>query len=400
MGLTVTVHRGPRDERPARGPVWSHQAKRTGTRILLACGAVLTLVFGTPLAAHADSPTPPTTSPAQKPIVTFGIQPSTAIAPDGRGYFSLGATPGGELSDHVAVTNYSTQPLTLTLHTTGAVNTPEGDFALLPPTTRSNFAGWLQLPTAQSTLVLAARTTIIIPFKLVVPNTATPGDHAGGILVTLASSVISPSGQRLKLLQSSGVRMFVRVSGALHPKLSVIGLKAKYQGTANPVGKGKVTLTYSVRNDGNVGLGGQQTVWVSGFFGSKTYSTKLPRVQLLLPGFSVQQRVVIPGVFPELIMTGHVKISPLVIPGSIQPPSGPFFGTVHFWAIPWVLLAIVVVVIAFIAYLLARRRLGHQRRPSSPEAPKGPTGPLRWEEQPVTAGDQGISETTTAEVSQ
>lgn len=338
-----------------------------GTTVAFGSLAEVPSASGSPSLARAGSTT-------TKPIVTFGIQPASSKGPDGRGYFDLGSTPGGQYTDRIAVTNYADQPITLTLHPTDAVNTPEGDFALLPPNASSvQFAPWIKIPSQNLTLNLGPRGTVVLPFQLQVPKSATPGDHVGGITATLQSFVISPSGQRVQLLQSVGTRIFVRVSGPLHPAFTIERLVARYKGTLNPVGSGRVTLTYIVHNTGNVALGGQQTVSVSGLFGSKNTAKKTPRIQLLLPGFSVGESVAFPGVFPEFVMTGHVSISPLVIPGSQQPPSGPYRGTVHFWAVPWILVLIVVIVLGLLSWLILRRR--RRRRPDPAGGEPGPGGP-------------------------
>lgn len=343
-------------------------ALRRAATVALVALLALSGTFGASDSASASSDlsasgsTTPTTAPNSKPIVTFGIQPATSRGPDGRGYFGFSSTPGGRYTDHIAVTDYAYQPISLTLHPTDAVNTPEGDFALLPPNSSSpHFAPWIKLPPQDITLNVPARGTVIVPFDLAVPQSATPGDHIGGIIATLQSYVTSPSGQRIQLLQSVGTRIFIRVSGPLRPGFTIDGLTARYRGTANPIGSGRVQLTYVVHNTGNVALGGQQTVWVSGLFGSKTYAKTLPRVQLLLPGFSVRERVAFSSVFPELLMTGHVSISPLIIPGSQQPPSGPYRSTVRFWAVPWLLVIIAAVIILGIAgWLVMRRRRRRQ----------------------------------------
>lgn len=362
----------------------------TRARRLVAAFIVgITVAFGSLAELPSASGSPSLTgagSTTTKPIVTFGIQPASSKGPDGRGYFDLGSTPGGQYTDRIAVTNYADQPITLTLHPTDAVNTPEGDFALLPPNAASvHFAPWIKIPAQNLTLNLPPRATVVLPFQLEVPKTATPGDHIGGITATLQSFVISPSGQRVQLLQSVGTRIFVRVSGPLHPAFTIERLTPHYKATLNPVGSGRVTLTYVVHNTGNVALGGQQTVSVSGLFGSKSTAKKVPRVQLLLPGFSVGETVAFPGVFPEFVMTGHVSISPLVIPGSQQPPSGPYRGTVHFWAVPWTLVLIVVVVLGLLAWLMLRRR--RRRRPGPATGEPGPGGPSLGQEKPATEVD-------------
>jgi len=306
------------------------------------------------------------------PVVTFGVEPASASKPDGRSYFDYNGTPGGQVADHVAVNNFSFQTITLTVHTSDAVNTADGGFALLPPTKKSTDIGtWFDIPTAGIDVVVPPRSFRVIPIEVKIPSSATPGDHIGGISVTLASTVVSPSGQRIKLLQSVGTRFFLRVSGALHPGLTIVGLKVRYKATLNPLGEGSAVVTFSVRNTGNVGIGGKQTVWISGLFGSKTFGRSLPQVPLLLPGYSVPEKVVFPKVFPELDMTAHVSISPLYIPGSVQPASGPYRADIGFWAIPWILLAaIAVVVLALVGWFVRRRRRRQRLRSMRVTPPK------------------------------
>jgi hypothetical protein len=362
---------------PGAGTLALRRALLSRGAALLASVAAVTasLAFGaTPASAR-----PPifleATASKQKAVVTFGIAPANAKGPDGRGYFSFGATPGARISDRLAVTNYSGQTLSLTLHASDAANTAEGDFALLPPNSPAPvFGDWVGLPAGRVNLTIGPRATIVVPFQISVPSSADPGDHIGGILATLTSAVIGNSGQRLKLLESVGTRIFVRVSGPLHPGLTVAGLRIRYRGALNPIGKGTVSLIYTVKNTGNVGLGGRQTVWVSGLFGSKTYAKSVPDVQLLLPGYSITRTVSLPRVFPELSMKAHVLISPLVIPGSILPPSGPYRQDLSFWAIPWILLAIVAGILAGLAALILRRRR-RRRNQNAALARPSPTSP-------------------------
>ncbi len=327
----------------------------------------------------AASATPPTTVAKAPPnVVTFGTQTASATQPDGRGYFDFGSGPGGQIADHVAVRNYSNQTITVTLKGTDAVNTPQGGLAALPVNETSKDVGtWIQLPATDLTLTIAPRHDVIVPFRVAIPKDALPGDHIGAITATLQSSVISSSGQRVKLLQTAGTRMFLRVSGPLHPSLSVEGIAVRYEGTWNPAGKGRAVISWSVRNTGNVGLGGHQTVYVSGLFGSRKSAVRVADVQLLLPGFSVKESVTVTGILPEVRDTAHVSLSPLYIPGSVQPASGPFKATVIFWALPWPGLVIVAILLLLLGALLYRRR--RRSRPGAgsdpPKRPGRSAGP-------------------------
>jgi len=344
--------------------------------------AVVATLLGGEVASAFGATSPTTTPQAGAKDVTFGIQPATGTKPDGRGYFDFGATPASQLVDHVAVQNFSYKPLTLAVSATDAANTAEGNFALKGQTAPSRDVGtWITIDPAQQTVTVPPRSYVIVPFLLKVPKGANPGDHAGGILATLESRVTSPSGQNLKLLQNVGTRVFVRVSGPLHPGFTVQNLQASYAGTANPAGKGTVTFTFVVHNTGNVALGGKQTIWVSGLF-SSTYVHALPQIQLLLPGSTIKEAVKIGGVFPQVRMTAHVSISPLVIPGSVEPPSGPYTGSVSFWAIPWTLFAIIAATIGgAVLWFLRRRRRNPPERPTGPDGDRPAAG---TEDEPAT----------------
>jgi hypothetical protein len=342
---------------------------------LLLLGLLLGLVAAStaPSSAFGQQSTTTTTAPSGKSgQVTFGIQPASNGKPDGRGFFLYGAGVGSHLTDYVAIIDYSYQPLKLTLESSDIVNTTQGNLALQGQLSPLRDLGkWIQIPSAYKTVEVPARGYVIVPFTLVVPAGATPGDHAGGILATLASSVTSPSGQRLKLLQNVGVRMFARVSGPLNPRLSITNLKADYQDNLNPIGDGSVTVTYVVSNTGNVALGGRQNVWVTGLFGTKSRAKSPPNIPLLIPGSSLKERVVVPGVFPAFLEHAHVSIYPLIIPGTTLPPTKSFSAQTSFFAIPWILVAIVAAfVLVVIGWIWRRRR--RRRRLESPSEPATP----------------------------
>jgi len=314
-------------------------------------------------------------APVDKNVVTFGTQTASATKPDGRGIYLFGATPGGRIEDHVAILNYSDQTATFLIRGTDAVNTPQGGFAALPIYERSHDLGaWIAVPRSDLSVTLRPRSDLIIPFLVEVPADATRGDHIGVITATLESSVISKSGQRLHLLQTVGTRIFLRVSGPLHPSLTITGLAVHDQGTLDPIGSGKAQVTYTVSNTGNVALGGLQTVYVSGLFGGRSTADPLPKIQLLLPGFSLKETAEVRGIFPEIQETAHVSVRPLYIEGSVAPPSGPFQASLSFLDIPWTLAAIIIVAIILLVLGWLRRRRRRRRRLAR-DATAGPQKP-------------------------
>jgi hypothetical protein len=332
---------------------------RRSTRLYLSIAAVVSCALALLLSlAPAYGQKAPS---ERRNVVTFGTQTASATKPDNRGIYLFGSTPGGRIEDHVAILNYSDQTATFLIRGTDGINTPQGGFAARPIDERSHDLGtWILLPKSDLQLTLRPRSVLIIPFLIEVPANATPGDHIGVITATLVSSVISKSGERVRLLQTVGTRIFLRVSGRLRPSLTITGLAVHYQGTLDPIGTGQARVTYTVSNTGNVALGGLQTVYVSGLFGSRSTATGVPRLQLLLPGYSVKEAVEVTGIFPEIRETAHVSIQPLYIAGSVASSSGPFQASRSFWAIPWTLIAIIVaaILIALGWFYRRRRRRG------------------------------------------
>ena len=304
---------------------------------------------------------------SKPPVVTFGVEPYSADPGVTRPYFDVNASPGAHIHDTAAVLNYSNQPLTLGVSAADAVNTSAGGFGLVPATTSNHgVASWIQISSRDSTVSVPPRKPgsggpgrVLVPLTVVVPASATPGEHVGGIVVTLQSSVKSDSGQLFHLNQRVGSRVFVKISGTLQPRLTVEGLAASYHSTASPIGKGSVTVTYRVVNTGNVALGGRQAVSVRGLLGRTVTARSVAQVPLLVPGGSAPFAVTIPGVYPQVVMHAEVSVTPMELPGDSQPASGPFTASTRFFAFPWLLLAVLVALLA-IGYLWRRRRM---RRP-------------------------------------
>src|SRR5262249_23454429 len=225
------------------------------------------------------------------------VQPAGPAKPDARPRFSYSVTPGATLVDHLAVRNYSPGPLRLQVYASDAFNTPDGGFDLLTAGKRSIGVGaWVVSDVAQ--VVVPGRGTTIVPFQLAVPANATPGDHVGGIVASLRTIRTAGNGKKVAIEDRVGARVYLRVAGQLHGALGVEGLRADYDGTVNPFGRGQVTVSYQIHNVGNLRLSGHQTVRVTGWFGQAALATGLPEVPELLPGGSMRVSVVVPKVFP------------------------------------------------------------------------------------------------------
>jgi hypothetical protein len=379
----------------------AHRTKASRNRVT--CMPVVTglLVLGvallSPISADATvspSPSPsvsssPKASTAPASEVTFGLKPASVKGIDTRPYFTYSGTPGGHIKDHVAVFNYSTKPLHLAFYATDATSTSTGEFTLLAAGQRPKDLGrWLNLG-GKTALSIPARTAkgpgeVIAPFSLTIPANASPGDHAAGLVVSLAGVAKDSNGDQVKLDQRVGARVYLRVSGPLNPSLSVQQLAPTYSPGPFGLGSGQVKVTYRVANTGNVILGAHDAITVKGRFGFGTKTVRLGDVPALLPGESVEVAGVVKGVFPQLSEKVTVTLTPIAPVGAADPTLHPFTATTSITAMPWlVLLILAIVLLLWVLRRWRRRRQGSPGtgpgRSTSPEesGPKSPSGAKR-----------------------
>jgi len=338
-----------------------HQHHLTHHRLRLVFSTALAIVFalgtGLPGASAVDKPKP---GPAAVARITFGAQPATKGAPDKRPNYRYAATPGGTLRDQVAVRNLSTSAVTLRVYATDAVNINNGGFGLLPRAQRPKDIGtWVTINgrAADGTVTVAARSVKILNLSMKVPAKAQPGDHTGGVIVAVTTLSKNKTGTaaNVELDQRVGVRLFVRVSGPLHPSLSVKPLDANYQNIPNPFGRGATNVTFRVTNTGNVNMGGRQSLSIKGLVGSAQVLA-IPDAEVLLPGGYVDVKTSLKQTWPLVHESATVTVKPLVLPGDLGAGKGTYSAVTSFWAVPWTLLALLVLIVAGLWYLRRARR--------------------------------------------
>lgn len=365
--------------------------RRRSTPLLLwvtMLAGVILCSFIPPVSAAPTSPSPTPSSaarPRSQKAATFGIGPADSKELDGRPFLTYLASPGARLTDHVALVNLATKKVTLNVYAVDAEIGTDGSFGYVAKAApRRDASTWITpiTPTHRPTITVAPRSTVILPIVIVIPANASPGDHAAGVITSLTSKVVTDQGERIDFEQRVALRAFVRVSGPLHPRLAIEHLRARYRGTANPIGGGTVTVSYTVHNTGNVRLGAQQQVMISGLFGTTRPAQALADVPLLLPDSAMNMSVTVRGVLAQVSMRARVVLAPLSVPGDVNPgvPTR-ITATSTFWAIPWALIALVAALLVCVLGLWAWRR--QRRRP--PAAP--PSG--RHREKPVTPDDGG-----------
>ncbi|MDG4764041.1 DUF916 domain-containing protein [Solwaraspora sp. WMMD406] len=308
---------------------------------LLFVGLLLAgVLFATaPAGAQPASPAP---VPSTGDGVTWSVQPSGPDGPTGRNYFVYDLAPGAQITDYVAISNLSDQPHTFSVYGTDGFLTEDGAFALRPASEPATDVGtWVRFD--QREYAVPAGERLDIPFTLTVPANATPGDHAGGVIGSIVQVRTDAAGQQITVDQRVAARIYLRVDGPVRPAITVESMSIEYDDPINPLGDGDATVTYQVRNTGNIRIGGTGAVLLDGPFGwnlARTAPIDLPE---LLPGsaFTVTERIT--GVPPALRLTGTVDLAPVTVDEALPPVTR----SASVWAPPWLLLAAIAVLVGW-----------------------------------------------------
>lgn len=277
---------------------------RTALRVLLVA-ALACLLTGSLLApARAADDDDGTVKPGQRKAATIGIRTASAKAGDDRGVFSYEVLPRGVVRDWVAVANFRQQPVTVQLYARDAGTAPGTPFAVQSAATKPNDLGaWIALE--KNRVTIPARREVIVPFQLGVPHNAVPGDHSAAIVVSLTTKEAAPKGGTVSVENRVGMRVHLRVPGDLKPALKVEELNVDWDGESDLMGRGDATITYLVRNTGNLRLNVSGSVELTRILGLPALAASAPAVEDLLPGGTTAVTQVVENVFG----TGPMKAS-------------------------------------------------------------------------------------------
>ncbi|MDH6551390.1 hypothetical protein M2164_005648 [Streptomyces sp. SAI-208] len=207
-----------------------------------------------------------------------------------RPYFYLSADPGQTIDDKVVVSNRTGEPLTFRLYAADAYNTArDGGFAVRTVAERQRGVGAWAKP-AKSRVTVPPHGRITVPFTLAVPEGAEPGDHAGA-LVALDERVDKGDGAvALGVQRAVAARIYLRVGGPTVPAIAVEDVRVSHHQPLVPgLGDSGATISYTLRNTGNVTLDPKVELRATGLFGRTLLSRELARIPAeLLPGQRVR----------------------------------------------------------------------------------------------------------------
>jgi hypothetical protein len=167
------------------------------------------------------------------------------------------------------------------------------------------------------------------------------------------------------------------VSGPLHPGLQIVNVNTSYHSKDATFGEGTMSVSYTVKNTGNVRLAASQSVAVSGIVGSSK-KVKPGNIIQLLPGGTTRVSVVVPSVLPLVLVRPHITIKPGALPGDVDPALTPVSYRKWVLAVPWGEIAVLVILIVIFWW---RRRGRARPRPAvaatAPVVPPADQSPRR-----------------------
>ena len=276
--------------------------------------------------------------------VTWTVRTASNEFGTDRTSYSYTVNPGSEIDDALVVANRGTESLDLGVYAADGYTTDSGQFDLLVAGEKSLGVGaWVHGKTDH--IVVGPGETVEFPFTVSVPENATPGDYAGGVVTSL---VQPDEANQINVDRRLGIRIALRVGGDLTPSLAIEDAHVDWNGGLNPFAGGDATVTYTIHNTGNAVLSAQQTAGVAGPFGwLPADAGTIDDPPRLLPGESWDVSVPVPDVAAAVWLTATATVIPVVVDASGSTTAlEPVVATANGWAVPWMLLLLVVVVVA------------------------------------------------------
>ncbi len=291
---------------------------------------------------------------------SWSVYPTTPAGGTPRVVFSPKLVPGETTDDSVTISNLSAGPLSFELFAADAFNTPGGGLSLrrkVDPV--EGIGAWIHL--AHSAVIVPAHASAAIPFVVVVPTNATPGDHVGGIVAEETTGTPSSQGSvPVNVVQAVGVRVYGRVTGPLVTHLGVSKPHVAVDGTTGALfgSSTNAVVTVRVKNSGNVVLTPVAHLKVTSTFGTTT--TRTFSTGPLLPGESVARRFTVP-----VRTTGRLEAQlSAAASGARATASTSQFN------LPWGLIILVLVLVVGLVLTLVLRRQRRRRAKRATEPPE------------------------------
>lgn len=291
----------------------------------------------------------------------WSVFPTTLPGHQTRAYFLVALKPDVPYSDSVTIANETSGSLTFNLYAAAAYNTANGAYTAYPRTTpKTGVAQWIHLPVSRVTV--EGLHQVNVPFVIVPPANATPGDHFGSII---AENVVGkPQGKgrvRVTVLQAVGSRLYSQVSGPIQRSMQISHIDITSSGGTSELFGGSVngTVKVSLTNTGNAAISPHLTGTISPLIGSSQVLKPL-QMDVVLPGNTVTATLPFKSLDPWGRLSTDIHVTA---------PSINLRGSASKWVIPWLLLLVIVVPLIIIVLLLVKLRRSRRRTKASRATP-------------------------------
>jgi hypothetical protein len=213
---------------------------------------------------------------------------STGEAGKARVFFQFDTAAGTLVEDSFWLVNKNKEPLSLQLYPADAFNNDQGDFAVETAAQPKDQVGsWIAIK-SDPVVTVPPETAVRIGFVMQVPGATAPGDYAGAVVAAPVAGPRDPAtGTTLQVGNALGARVYLNVAGAASPALEVTDIDLSTGRNLLGVETGPATLTYTIKNTGNLRLSPTSTVDVTGLFGRELATIDERRLANLLPGEQV-----------------------------------------------------------------------------------------------------------------
>lgn len=314
-----------------------------------------------------DGPTvtvaPPIDDPSDEVIHSWALAPANIDGAGNRPELNYVADPGTTIDDELTLYNYGNQQLTFRIYASDAFNNDAGEFDILPSDEESVDAGsWVSIP--QEFIQLPAGQQVTFPISITVPDAATPGDHAAGIVAASEVASQSADGTRIGVERRTGTRVYLRVNGPTRTELAVEDLSTDYSNAVNPFG-GSATVSYRIQNLGNIRVSGTSAASIGGPFGVGEQQSADVEFPELLPG----QGFVVTREFDNVPSLGIVRTTVELVATAETTGAAAVTASSTTFAPP---IALVLLLLAILFGLLAIRAYQRHRRVADPVVEEQP----------------------------
>ncbi|GEA80251.1 hypothetical protein [Cellulomonas uda] len=297
--------------------------------------------------------------------VTWTVEPATADGPDGRISLRHALDPGASVDEHVVVTNFSDRPATFHVYAADGTVSADGDFDVRPSEDAPRDSGaWVTLQAPEGAepvagggfrVALPAGGSLVVPLTVTVPAQARPGDHPAGVVAELVDDEAA-----VRVAARVGVRLHLRVTGDIRARVAPDDVEVRWEPSWNPFAPGTAHVRYVLRNEGDVRLGARAGVTLAGPAGTGEVSATT-QVREVLPEGSASVETTV-RLWPLVRASGEVEAVPVVVGDDVVDVAlAPSAVPVVVWAVPWVQLVLLLLVVG-VPVLVVRQRRRSARR--------------------------------------